>query len=118
SSENLVDVAKTGHTRRSAAICAYRNSGINALGRLWEPPMRATMARNERYKLTLYSSGGEVERELFDLSSDPQETSNLTGAPQYAPAETALLTELAAFLDAEAAQALPRATTSLPNASQ
>ena len=118
SSENLVDVAKAGHTRRRAAICAYRNSGINASGRLWEPPMRATMARNERYKLTLYSSGGEVERELFDLSSDPQETSNLTGDPQYAPAETALLAELAAFLDAEAAHSLPRATTSLPNASQ
>src|SRR5690606_10694361 len=45
SSENLVEVAGVGRARRNAAICAYRNSGINASGSLWEPPMRATMAR-------------------------------------------------------------------------
>src|SRR5690606_38773576 len=65
SSENLIEVAAAGRSSRSAAISAYRNSGINASGHLWGPPMRATMARNKRYKLTLYSSEGRVERELF-----------------------------------------------------
>lgn len=118
SSEDLVAMAATGTARRSAAICAYRNSGVSDAGTLWDPPMRATMARNERYKLTLYSSAGRTEQELFDLAEDPFETRNLAGDPSYAAVECVLLAEIAAFLDSEAAQAPPRATRSLPHASQ
>jgi len=118
SSEDLIEVARTGVTRRRAAICAYRNSGITAAGQFWDPAMRATMARDERYKLTLCSSGGNIERELFDLANDPHETRNISAESEHAVAETTLLAEIAAFLDSEAARALPRATTSFPDASQ
>ncbi len=118
SSEDLVAVAGGGATKRSASICAYRNSGINGSGSFWEPPMRATMARDKRYKLTVYWSGGETESELFDLSSDPRETRNISGDPEHSLAENALLAEIVRFLDSEAAQAPPRATTSLPDATQ
>jgi arylsulfatase len=118
SSEDLVAMSAAGVAKRTAAICAYRNSGVSNAGTIWDPPMRSTMARNERFKLTLYSSQGRTERELFDLAADPRETRNLSGDPAHAPAEAALLAEIASYLDAEAAQALPRVTRSQPDASQ
>ncbi|GLQ53120.1 sulfatase family protein [Devosia nitrariae] len=118
SSEDLVAMSARGTARRSAAVCAYRNSGVSDTGTLWDPPMRATMARNERYKVTLYSSEGRMEREMFDLAADPQETRNISGDPACASTEAALLAQISAFLDSEAAQAPPRVTRSLPDASQ
>ncbi|WP_152664622.1 sulfatase family protein [Devosia geojensis] len=117
-SEDLVTMASRNKAERTAAICAYRNSGINAGGRFWGPPMRSTMARNGRFKLTVYTSADSSERELFDLELDPQETRNLAGDPDHARTELALLGEIAAFVDHEAAIALPRATSSIPNAAQ
>lgn len=118
SSEDLVAMSARGTAKRSAAICAYRNSGVSDAGTLWDPPMRATMARDERYKLILYSSERRTEREMFDLAADPNETRNISGDPSSASAERMLLAEIAAFLDSEAAQAPPRTTRSLPDASQ
>ncbi|WP_172746214.1 sulfatase [Neorhizobium sp. T7_12] len=117
-SEDLVVMASRNAARRSSAICAYRNSGVNDSGSFWDPPMRATMARDQRFKLTLYTSGGSSERELFDLQTDPQETVNLSGDPAHAATELMLLAEIATFLQAEAAAAPPRATSSTPNAAQ
>lgn len=117
-SEDLVSMARVNRARRSSAICAYRNSGISSEGTFWDPPMRSTMARTERYKLTVYASGGATERELFDLASDPQETRNLAGDPAHAGIELALLADITAFIDREAAIASPRASSSIPNAGQ
>jgi hypothetical protein len=55
---------------------------------------------------------------LFDLQTDPQETVSLSGDPAHAPTELMLLGEIATFLQAEAAAAPPRATSSTPNAAQ
>jgi arylsulfatase len=118
SSEDLVAMSAAGAAKRTAAICAYRNSGVSDAGTMWDPPMRATMARNERYKLTLYSTHGRTERELFDLVADPHETRNLSGDAGHASVEGALLMEIATYLDSEAAQAPPRVTRSQPHASQ
>jgi hypothetical protein len=48
--------------------------------------------RTSRYKL-VENAGGEVE--LYDLSIDPYELTNLHGSPDYAEAETALTQRLA-----------------------
>lgn len=117
-SEDLVTMASRNTARRSSAICAYRNSGVNDSGSFWDPPMQATMARDQRFKLTLYTSDGSSQRELFDLETDPQETVNLSGDPTCAEVELKLLGEIASFLQNEATAAAPRATSSIPNASQ
>ncbi|WP_179213983.1 sulfatase family protein [Rhizobium sullae] len=117
-SEDLVAMASQNATKRSSAICAYRNSGVNDSGSLWDPSMQATMARDQRFKLTLYTSDGSSQRELFDLQTDPRETANLSGDPTYAAIELMLLNDITSFLHYEAATAIPRATSSIPNATQ
>ncbi|MDK1374527.1 MULTISPECIES: sulfatase-like hydrolase/transferase [unclassified Sinorhizobium] len=117
-SEDLVTMASQNTTRRSSAICAYRNSGVNDSGTFWDPPMQATMARDQRFKLTLYTSGGLSQRELFDLQTDPWETINRAGDPAYAATELMLLNDIASFVQDEAAAAPPRATSSIPDATQ
>ncbi|THK34605.1 DUF229 domain-containing protein [Ensifer sp. MPMI2T] len=117
-SEDLVAMASRNAARRSSAICAYRNSGVNDSGSFWDPSMQATMARDQRYKLTLYTSDGLSQRELFDLQTDPRETVNLSGDPAYAAIELMLLNDIASFAQDEAAAAPPRATSSIPNANQ
>ena len=117
-SEDLVEMARRGSARRRAAICAYRNSGIDNTGRFWEPAMHATMARDERFKLTLYTSGNRAEREFFDLEQDPDEQHNLASDPTLFDRQLALALELAQFLQWEAELSLPRAAPSIPNAQQ
>jgi arylsulfatase A-like enzyme len=115
-SEDIVAVARKGRARRSVAVCAYRNSGINSNGRFWDPPLLSTMVRNQRYKLILYSSPDGAERELFDLDADPGEDTNLSGQPELAAIEFGLLSELAAFLQWEAGYMPPRVPPSIPPA--
>lgn len=117
-SEDLVEMARAGRARRHVAATLYRNSGINNEGSFWEPPMLSTMVRDERYKLIVYASGGQSERELFDLQEDPSETRNLAGLPTHAGTEARLLAELAGVMHAEAARLQPRAAPSLPKAGQ
>ena len=117
-SEDLVAMASQNAANRTSAICAYRNSGINESGVFWDPPMQATMARDQRFKLTLYTSDGLSQRELFDLQTDPNETMNLVGNSAYAATELKLLTEIAAFLQDKGVITMPRATSSIPNPSQ
>jgi arylsulfatase len=117
-SEDLVEMARNGAAKRQAAICAYRNSGISDSGQFWEPPMHATMARDERFKLTLYTSGGRAQREFFDLERDPSEQHNLASDPALFDRQLALAMELAQFLQWEAELSLPRVAPSIPNAQQ
>ena len=73
---------KIGH---EYVICCYRNTGINDQGGYWNPPIHATMLRDERYKLNLYhadpGSGRPLEGELYDMFDDPQEKHNLWDNP-------------------------------------
>ena len=112
--EDLVAVARAGATRRGAAICAYRNSGIGDAGAPWDPPMLTTMARDSRHKLVISASGDTIERELFDLEADPGEQIDLAGRTEHAGVERALTDAIVGFLLAEAAAAPPRAAPATP----
>lgn len=72
------------------AYCLYRNSGL-AKERIktfyFDPPVQATMARGERFKLVVYHAtapGTHHEGQLFDMVSDPLETRNLWDDPAQA----------------------------------
>jgi len=71
---DLVPVASGGRGH-DQAICCYRNSGISDRGVYWDPPIHATMLRDERFKLNVYH--GEDFGELYDLEADPWEQNNL-----------------------------------------
>ncbi len=69
------------------AVCCYRNTGINDRGVYWDPPIHATMIRDEHYKLNFYHAdsacGRPHEGELYDMLQDPQEGSNVWDDPEY-----------------------------------
>ncbi|MGD9857019.1 MAG: sulfatase/phosphatase domain-containing protein, partial [Planctomycetaceae bacterium] len=52
--------------------------------------------RTARWRYTLWDDGREGEQ-LFDMESDPRETSNLAGDPQYAAAIRELRQQLRAY---------------------
>jgi arylsulfatase len=79
---DLLPVASGDAKRvRDEAICCYRNSGIAHGGVYWDPPVNATMLRDERYKLNIWhDSDATADRpggELYDMAEDPEETRNL-----------------------------------------
>jgi arylsulfatase len=117
-SEDLVSVIEAGRTARPAAITVYRNSGVNNRGVFWDPPMHSTMARNERYKLILYTCEAQSEMELFDLEADSQERRNLAGSSENRDVELPLLNAIATFLQREVATLPPRENASIPDPSQ
>ncbi len=117
-SEDLVAVAAAGRTRRRAAVCAYRNSGIADGGVPWDPPMLTTMVRDARHKLIVSASGATIERELYDLEADPGERTDLAGDASLASVERAFTEDLLAFLIAESAAAHPRAVPATPGAGE
>lgn len=117
-SEDLVEMAGAGQAKRQVAICAYRNSGVDNSGGFWNPPMHATMARDARYKLILYSSAGKSEAEFFDLEDDPLEQRDRATDPAFGEPRAALISALAAHLQDEAGRTAPRAAPSLPGPGQ
>jgi arylsulfatase A-like enzyme len=66
-------------------VCCYRNSGITTGQAYWDPPINATMIRDERYKLNVWHQskqpGEEAQGELFDMKEDPLERENLYSNP-------------------------------------
>ena len=97
-SMDLVALAREGQSydrRRGWAICAFRNTGYGPGGTYFDPPIHATMFREDRYKLNVYHdlSGdrGTLEGELFDMDNDPRESRNLWRDPNHTEVKVALL---------------------------
>ncbi len=83
-SQNLVSLtqnADDSEKARNYAVCQYRGTSICDNKLYWDPPIHATMFRDERYKLNVYhnssDSDAQMEGELFDMKSDPMERNNL-----------------------------------------
>lgn len=87
-SQNLAPLLHDDATPlHDAVVCCYRNTGISDQGVYWNPPIHATMLRDERYKLNVYHAAPHANRptegELYDMQTDPQELRNLWRHPDY-----------------------------------
>ena len=88
------------------AVCCYRNSGISGEPNrtpYFDPPIHATMLRDERYKLNVWHGNGTgrgLEGELYDMTTDPLEEHNLWSDPAAAPTRLRLTEQLLEWLAA------------------
>ena len=90
---------------RDYAVCVYRGSGISGEKKYFEPPIHATMIRDERFKLNAYhepaTAGIEMEGELYDMINDPEERKNLWRNPEYVSDKIRLMGKLLNWLVVE-----------------
>lgn len=74
-----------GEVHDRPAVCHYLQSGVDAQGRYFDPPIFGSMICDGRYKLNTYWSDASlsrgVEHQLFDLKCDPGEFTNLFDKP-------------------------------------
>jgi arylsulfatase A-like enzyme len=81
-------VIKTGSdpisiSPREYAVCHYLNTGISHGGQYFEPPIFASMIRDDRFKLNVYWHGQNgCEYQLFDMLDDPNELTDLADDPK------------------------------------
>jgi len=87
-SHDLLALAK-GQVKniRDYVICTYRNTGLFNTAMYPDPPIYATMLRDQRHKLNVYvnppGSDKPVEGQLFDMQTDRDEMHNLWDSPQH-----------------------------------
>ena len=87
----LIQQGKKYENYRDYAVCAYRNSGYGPGHKYFDPPIYATMFRDERFKLNVYhNSSGE----LYDMENDPHEINNLWNNAEYGKVKAGLLQRL------------------------
>ncbi|WP_402464044.1 sulfatase family protein [Isoptericola aurantiacus] len=70
---------------RPFVVSSYRNGGV-AVGEpttYFDPPVLATMIRDDRYKLVRYHDGTAPAGQLFDLRVDPEESTDLWRSPDH-----------------------------------
>jgi arylsulfatase A-like enzyme len=96
---DLVDVLNDKQHAREHAVCMYRNSGISSEKKeYWDPPINATMYRDNRYKLNVYhtdkSADWDQEGELYDMAADPKENNNLWSDELYQTVKYRLMGQL------------------------
>lgn len=78
-SSNLL--ASEGSSREQA-ICHYLNTGLSCTRAYFDPPIYASMIRDDRYKLNVYwSKNNDDECQLFDMHDDPDELNDLSTSP-------------------------------------
>ncbi|HUW18834.1 MAG TPA: sulfatase-like hydrolase/transferase [Sedimentisphaerales bacterium] len=99
-SMDLVSLIQQGRgydNYRDYAVCMYRNTGYGPGHKYFDPPIHATMFRDERFKLNVYHGSADssrLEGELYDMQNDPQERNNLWSGPQYAEVKGRLMGRL------------------------
>jgi hypothetical protein len=89
---------------RPTAVGIYRITGINSRKQFWDPPIHATMIRNDTHKLTAYhdpSGRSTLGGELYDMIADPAESNDLWNTPAAAAIQAELLVRLADWLVAQ-----------------
>jgi arylsulfatase A-like enzyme len=104
------------------AICCYRNTGISDQGIYWDPPIHATMIRDERYKLNVYHADSvshrELQGELYDLIEDKQELNNLWDNPNYRDIRMKMTEKLLDWIFTKELQTGSRGGEAIPDPSQ
>jgi arylsulfatase A-like enzyme len=104
------------------AICCYRNSGINDRGIYWDPPIHATMIRDERYKLNVYHadplSNREMQGELYDMPEDVNELHNHWEHPAYKDVRMNLTEKLLDWMFRQEVRSGSRGGETIPDRSQ
>jgi len=84
-----------------AAYCVYRNSslgGRNTNSPYFDPPVHATMIRDQRFKLNLYNTANNTEGQLFDMQQDPGEENSLWTDRDYTHIRESLTKQILDFL--------------------
>jgi arylsulfatase A-like enzyme len=106
-STDLLPIARGESAGRSHVITEYRNSGHP-----YDPPVHATMLRDERYKVVVHHGPPATERagagELYDLDNDPDELKNLWADPSHAGTRARLVEHLLNALVATENRTSPR----------
>ena len=103
-SMNLLALSQQGkayENYRDYAVCVYRNTGYGPGHKYFDPPIHATMFRDERFKLNVYHSISDDESsrgELYDMENDPHERNNLWNNAEYAEVKAGLLQRLLDWL--------------------
>jgi len=97
-SMDLIALAVEGSAyarRRDWAVCMFRNSGYGPGGSYFDPPIHATMFFDGRHKLNVFhklpGDASRLQGELYDIESDPQETSNLWNRPDHVEIKSRLM---------------------------
>ena len=102
-------------------ICCYRGTGINDQSLYFDPPIHATMIRDEQYKMNTYHSlkeSSKLEGELFDMQNDKDEFQNLWENPSYFEVKNRLMKNLIEWFFQQEIRLGTRGGDSFPKASQ
>jgi arylsulfatase len=103
-SRDILPVATgVADTARSAAVCCYRNSGLSSepsASLYWDPPIHATMIRDDRWKLNMYhgEQANGIAGELYDMQSDPGELNNLWNDGTHHQTQSRLMADMIAWM--------------------
>jgi len=83
---SLIEQGRDYENYRNHAVCMYRNTGYGPGHKYFDPPIHATMFRDQSFKLNVYhdvSNNNSLGGELYDMENDPEEKNNLWNNPEY-----------------------------------
>lgn len=116
-SHDLVALARGESEPRPYAVSVYRNGGL-AVGegsRYFDPPLLATMLRDDRFKLVAYHDVDDPDTgQLFDLTADPDESRDLWHNPEHRERRDRMLRTLLDWCVHDQWRAGPRGGEQMP----
>ncbi|TFG48206.1 MAG: DUF229 domain-containing protein [Candidatus Brocadiia bacterium] len=94
---SFIQQGKKYENYRDYAVCEYRNTGYGTSHKYFDPPIHATMFRDQKYKLNVYhdiGANGDFNGELYDMQKDPRERKNLCNDLEYVEIKMKLMDRL------------------------
>ncbi|HAI10745.1 MAG TPA: hypothetical protein DCM28_03515 [Phycisphaerales bacterium] len=93
-------------TPREYAVCHYLNTGLSSAStlpnRYFDPPIYASMIRDDRHKLNVYWNGADgVQCQLFDMLQDPNEVNDLSNDTTRLAVKDCLMNQLQELVKAQ-----------------
>lgn len=102
-------------------ICCYRGTGINDQSLYFNPPIHATMIRDEQYKMNIYHNlkeNSQTQGELYDMKNDKNEFNNLWNDNAYLEVKNIMMGKLLDWIVNQELNLGSRGGDSFPKASQ